>query len=43
MPDNQINFPNDKNVNDYSKMIEDLGGADKLENRIEKGATFSMI
>lgn len=29
MPENQINFPSDKNVNDYSKMIEDLGGADK--------------
>ncbi len=29
MPENQINFPNTKNVNDYSKMIEDLGGADK--------------
>ena len=28
MPDNQINFPGDKNINDYSKMIEDLGGAD---------------
>ncbi len=28
MPESQINFPNDKNVNDYSKMIEDLGGAD---------------
>ncbi len=29
MPENQINFPNTKNVNDYSKMMEDLGGADK--------------
>ncbi len=29
MPENQINFPNTKNVNDYSKMIEDMGGADK--------------
>lgn len=28
MPENQINFPNTENVNDYSKMIEDLGGAD---------------
>jgi len=29
MPENQINFPNTKNVTDYSKMIEDMGGADK--------------
>ena len=29
IPENQINFPNDRNVDDYSKMIEDLGGADK--------------
>ncbi len=28
MPEKQINFPNTQNVNDYSKMIEDLGGAD---------------
>ena len=28
IPENQIHFPNEKNVNDYSKMIEDLGGAD---------------
>ncbi|QDS98205.1 sugar phosphate isomerase family [Adhaeretor mobilis] len=28
MPDEQIHFPNDKNVNDYSKMLEDKGGAD---------------
>lgn len=29
MPDSQIHFPSTKNVNDYSKMLEDLGGADK--------------
>ncbi len=29
MPDSQIHFPLTKNVNDYSKMLEDLGGADK--------------
>lgn len=28
MPEEQIHFPNTQNVNDYSKMIEDLGGAD---------------
>ncbi len=28
MPESQIHFPEKKNVNDYSKMIEDLGGAD---------------
>ena len=28
MPDQQINFPLTKNVNDYSKLMEDLGGAD---------------
>ncbi len=28
MPDRQIHFPNTQNVNDYTKMIEDLGGAD---------------
>ncbi len=28
MPDNQINFPSTQNVNDYTKMIEDMGGAD---------------
>lgn len=28
MPNNQINFPTTQNVNDYTKMIEDMGGAD---------------
>ena len=28
MPDDQINFPSTQNVNDYTKMLEDLGGAD---------------
>lgn len=28
MPEDQIHFPNSENVNDYSKMIEDAGGAD---------------
>ena len=28
MPESQIHFPNDQNVGDYSKTIEDLGGAD---------------
>jgi len=28
MPDDQIHFPSTQNVNDYTKMIEDLGGAD---------------
>lgn len=28
MPEDQINFPTTENVNDYSKMIEDQGGAD---------------
>ncbi len=28
MPESQIHFPSTKNVGDYSKMIEDLGGAD---------------
>ena len=28
MPENQIHFPNTQNVGDYTKMIEDLGGAD---------------
>ncbi len=28
MPEEQIHFPNDKNVNDYSTMIDELGGAD---------------
>ena len=28
MPDEQIHFPSSENVNDYSKMIEDVGGAD---------------
>jgi len=28
MPDTQIHFPSDKNINDYGKMIEDQGGAD---------------
>ena len=28
MPESQIHFPNTQNVNDYTKMIEDLGGAD---------------
>ncbi len=28
IPEHQIHFPNEKNINDYSKMIEDLGGAD---------------
>ncbi|NOY74354.1 MAG: hypothetical protein GXP32_00995 [Kiritimatiellaeota bacterium] len=28
MPDSQINFPSSDNVNDYTKMLEDLGGAD---------------
>lgn len=27
-PLNQIHFPNTQNINDYGKMIEDLGGAD---------------
>ncbi len=29
MPEEQIHFPNTENVDDYSTMIEDLGGADK--------------
>ncbi len=28
MPEEQIHFPNTANVNDYTKMLEDLGGAD---------------
>ncbi len=28
MPENQIHFPLTENMNDYSKMLEDLGGAD---------------
>jgi len=28
MPDEQIHFPTTENVNDYSRMIEDVGGAD---------------
>jgi len=28
MPESQIHFPNTQNVGDYTKMIEDLGGAD---------------
>jgi len=28
IPDEQIHFPTTENVNDYSKMLEDLGGAD---------------
>ena len=28
MPEDQIHFPNTDTVNDYTKMIEDLGGAD---------------
>ncbi len=28
MPEGQIHFPSTANVNDYSRMIEDLGGAD---------------
>ncbi len=28
MPEDQIHFPNTDNVNDYTKMLEDLGGAD---------------
>lgn len=28
MPEKQIHFPSTANVNDYSRMIEDLGGAD---------------
>jgi len=28
MPEDQIHFPSTENINDYSKMIEDLGGAD---------------
>lgn len=28
MPESQIHFPTRENVNDYSKMLEDLGGAD---------------
>ena len=28
MPEGQIHFPGSENVNDYSKMIEDVGGAD---------------
>ena len=28
MPENQIHFPDSRNVNDYTKMIEDAGGAD---------------
>ncbi len=28
MPENQIHFPLTENVNDYSRMLEDLGGAD---------------
>ena len=28
MPDDQIHFPSTQNVNDYSQMLEDLGGAD---------------
>jgi len=28
MSDEQIHFPNDRNINDYSKMLEDMGGAD---------------
>ncbi len=28
MPESQIHFPSDKTVNDYSRMIEDMGGAD---------------
>ncbi len=27
-PENQIHFPSSRNMNDYGKMIEDLGGAD---------------
>ena len=27
-PEKQINFPSNKNINDYGKMIEDAGGAD---------------
>lgn len=29
MPAKQIHFPDTKNVNDYSRMLEDVGGADK--------------
>ncbi|MBN2291199.1 MAG: hypothetical protein JXM70_02165 [Pirellulales bacterium] len=28
MPEDQIHFPNTDNINDYTKMLEDLGGAD---------------
>jgi glucosamine-6-phosphate deaminase len=28
IPEEQIHFPSTQNVNDYSKMLEDLGGAD---------------
>ena len=28
IPEAQIHFPTDRNVNDYSRMLEDLGGAD---------------
>lgn len=28
IPEKQIHFPNERNVNDYTRMIEDLGGAD---------------
>jgi sugar (pentulose or hexulose) kinase len=27
-PEDHVNFPTDKNINDYGKMIEDAGGAD---------------
>ena len=28
MPENQIHFPSDKNINDYAAMIDDAGGTD---------------
>jgi glucosamine-6-phosphate deaminase len=34
MPDDQIHFPLTENVNDYSRMIEDLGGADVCDGGI---------
>jgi glucosamine-6-phosphate deaminase len=42
MPAKQIHFPNTANVNDYSRMLEDLGGADKAYGGIGWGGHIAF-
>mgnify|MGYP001216104728 CR=1 FL=1 len=43
IPEQQIHFPNEKNIKDYSKMIEDLGGADVCYGGIGWSGHFAFF